>query len=68
MKLFLSALFFGLLPFALAGDSQKSVVVTYPQDTPNSVLTTAKNAIIDAVRFAWFWKWLLPFANFTRHY
>lgn len=47
MKLFLPALF-GLLPFALAGDSQKSVVVTYPQDTPNSVLTTAKNAIIDA--------------------
>lgn len=55
MKLFLPALF-GLLPFALAGDSQKSVVVTYPQDTPNSVLTTAKNAIIDAVCFTWFWK------------
>jgi hypothetical protein len=30
---------------ALAVDIQKSVVITYPHDTPTSVLDQAKNAI-----------------------
>ena len=51
MKFSLSMLLFGLLPFALAADSQKSVIVTYPGNTPGSVIDSAKNAIIDAVRF-----------------
>lgn len=49
MKLFVTAFLAGLLPFAQAAEAQKSVIVTYPQDTPDSVLTTAKNALVDAV-------------------
>lgn len=33
---------------ALAVDVQKSVIVSYPADTPNSVLDQAKNAIKDS--------------------
>ncbi|KAL4801452.1 hypothetical protein BDV18DRAFT_149234 [Aspergillus unguis] len=41
MKLFSTAVVLGLLPLALA----KSVLVTYPQDTPNSVIEDAKNSV-----------------------
>lgn len=49
MKLFLYSLVLGLLPLAQAVSPQKSFIVTYPKDTPDSVLTTAKNAITEAV-------------------
>ena len=49
MKLFLYSLVLGLLPLAQAVGPQKSFIVTYPKDTPDSVLTTAKNAITEAV-------------------
>lgn len=49
MKLFLYGLVLSLLPLAQAISAQKSFIVTYPQDTPDSVLTTAKKAITDAV-------------------
>lgn len=33
---------------ALAVDVQKQVIVSYPQDTPDSVVAQAKQAIVDA--------------------
>lgn len=33
---------------AIAVDIQKSVLVTYPPETPNSVVDQAKKAIVDA--------------------
>jgi hypothetical protein len=39
----------GLLQLALATQPQKAVVVTYPENTPDSVLNEAKQAITDAV-------------------
>ncbi|GAD97320.1 conserved hypothetical protein [Paecilomyces variotii No. 5] len=48
MKLFSYGLVLGLLPLAQAVSSQKSFIVTYPKDTPDSVLTTAKDAITEA--------------------
>ena len=38
----------GLIPAAIGIAVQKPVVITYPEDTPNSVLDQAKQAIIDA--------------------
>jgi len=32
---------------AVAVDNQKSVIITYPDNTPDSVLNQAKKAIID---------------------
>lgn len=52
MKLFhqyLLVLIFGLFQIALAVQVQKPVVVSYPDDTPDSVLNEAKKAITDAV-------------------
>jgi hypothetical protein len=52
MKLFhqyLIALIFGLFQIALAVQVQKSVVISYPDNTPDSVLNEAKKAITDAV-------------------
>ncbi|PGH13739.1 hypothetical protein AJ79_03438 [Helicocarpus griseus UAMH5409] len=50
MKLYLVSLFLALLAaFALAGEeTQKAVVVTYPKDTPSSVIEQAMQAIKDA--------------------
>ncbi|OKL58848.1 hypothetical protein UA08_05839 [Talaromyces atroroseus] len=45
---FLVLAIFGLLQVALAVQSQKAVVVTYPENTPDSVLNDAKKAITDA--------------------
>lgn len=67
MKLFRAVFLVGLLRFVQAAESQKSVVVTYPQDTPNSVLNMAKNAVIDAVRHNMFLGALLPFTNYSLH-
>ena len=51
MKLQLSALVLSLLAaLALAVESQKQVVISYPNDTPASVMEEAKSAIIEAVR------------------
>jgi hypothetical protein len=51
MKLFLYIFVFlcSLLQVALAVQSHKAVVITYPQDTPDSVVDEAKKAITDAV-------------------
>lgn len=49
MKLFLAVFLCSLIQVALAVQPHKSVVVTYPQDTPDSVLGQAKQAIKDAV-------------------
>lgn len=48
MKLFLSILL-GLLPLALAVKSLKSVIVTYPDGTPASVINQAKDSLVAAV-------------------
>jgi hypothetical protein len=37
-----------LVSGAIAVDIQKSVLVTYPPETPDSVVTQAKQAIVDA--------------------
>lgn len=39
---------FTLLSGVIAVDIQKSVLVTYPPETPNSVVNQAKKAIVDA--------------------
>lgn len=46
---YLIVLVLGLVQIALAVEAQKSIVVSYPDETPNSVLDEAKQAIIDAV-------------------
>jgi hypothetical protein len=48
MKLLWALLLVGI-PLAAALQSQKPVIVMYPQDTPDSVLGQAKQAIIEAV-------------------
>lgn len=48
MKLSLTTLLVGLLPLAMA----KSVIVTYPKGTPQSVIDSGKKSIVDAVCFA----------------
>ena len=51
MKLTLLSVFVSLLAaFAMAAAPQQSVIVSYPEGTPDSVLEQAKNAIIEAVR------------------
>jgi hypothetical protein len=37
-----------LLSGVVAVDIQKSVIVTYPPETPNSIVDQAKKAIVDA--------------------
>jgi hypothetical protein len=52
MKLFhqyLIVLILGLFQIAMAVQVQKSIVVSYPDNTPDSVLNEAKKAITDAV-------------------
>lgn len=52
MKLFhqyLIVLILGLFQIALAVQVQKPIVVSYPDNTPDSVLNEAKKAITDAV-------------------
>ncbi|KAL1967259.1 hypothetical protein VTN77DRAFT_3305 [Rasamsonia byssochlamydoides] len=48
MKLFLFVFLCSLIQVALAVQPQKSVIVTYPQDTPDSILGQAKQVIQDA--------------------
>lgn len=45
MKLSLTTLLVGLLPLTMA----KSVIVTYPKGTPQSVIDSGKQSIVDAV-------------------
>jgi uncharacterized lipoprotein YbaY len=47
LTLYLLALFAAL---CLAAAPQKQVIISYPEDTPSSVLDEAKAAIIKAVR------------------
>ncbi|KAL3477999.1 hypothetical protein BJX99DRAFT_225280 [Aspergillus californicus] len=44
MKLLSAVIAFGLLPLALAN----SILVTYPKDTPDSVIESAKKSITEA--------------------
>jgi len=46
---YLIVLILGLLQIALAVQVQKPIVVSYPDNTPDSVLNEAKKAITDAV-------------------
>jgi hypothetical protein len=49
MRFALSTLFVALLvPFAMAFVPHKSVIMSWPNDTPDSVVEAAKQAIIDA--------------------
>jgi hypothetical protein len=48
MKLFLAFLLVGIQA-AIAIQSQKPVIVMYPEDTPDSILGQAKQMIIEAV-------------------
>lgn len=49
MKLFQSALILGMLSVAQGVQSLQAVIVTYPRDTPDSVIESAKQALIKAV-------------------
>lgn len=50
MKFLQSSLLFAVLtPFTTAATEAKQVIVSYPQDTPLSILEEAKDAIIKAV-------------------
>lgn len=51
MKLCLSALL-GLVPLALAAESLRSVVITYPAGTPEEVMDQAKDSLVAAVCLA----------------
>lgn len=62
MKLFVSGLVLALLPFALAVKSWKSVVVSYPHGTPDSVVDSAKQAIVAAV-----WCFFLSYKGTSLH-
>ena len=46
---YLIVLILGLFQIALAVQVQKPIVVSYPDNTPDSVLNEAKKAITDAV-------------------
>jgi hypothetical protein len=49
MRFALSVLFVALLAaFAMAAAPYKSVIMSWPNDTPDSVVEAAKQAIIDA--------------------
>jgi hypothetical protein len=49
MRFALTAVFVALLAaFAMAAAPQKSVIMSWPNDTPDSVVDAAKKAIIDA--------------------
>jgi hypothetical protein len=49
MRFALGALFVALLAaFAMAAAPHKSVIMSWPNDTPDSVVEAAKQAIIDA--------------------
>ncbi|KAL2007141.1 hypothetical protein VTN00DRAFT_8579 [Thermoascus crustaceus] len=48
LALLVLSILLGLLSFTQAVKTQKSFVVTYPHDTPDSVLNQAKQAITDA--------------------
>lgn len=48
MKLFLAFLLVSIQA-AIAIQSQKPVIVMYPEDTPDSILGQAKQAVIEAV-------------------
>jgi len=47
MKYFLSLL--ALIPLALAAKSLKSVIVTFPKGTPDSVINQAKDSLVASV-------------------
>lgn len=49
MNLHLAALL-ALLPLALAAKSLKSVVITFPNETPSSVISQAKDTLVASVR------------------
>lgn len=49
MKLFLATALLGFLPLALAAKSLKSVVVTFPKNTPDSVISKAKDSLVASV-------------------
>ncbi|KAH7411905.1 hypothetical protein DE146DRAFT_258090 [Phaeosphaeria sp. MPI-PUGE-AT-0046c] len=49
MRFALTAFFVALLAaFAMAAETQKSVIMSWPNETPDSVVEAAKQAIIDA--------------------
>lgn len=52
MKLLLTLL--ALLPLALAAKSLKSVIVTFPEGTPDSVINQAKDSLVASVCAAFF--------------
>lgn len=49
MKLFSFFFLFALLPLVLAAKRLTSVIVTYPDNTPDSVITQDKQDLVDAV-------------------
>jgi hypothetical protein len=50
MKISLAAVLLGTLPIVLAAKVLKSVVVTFPKGTPDSVVTQAKDSLVASVR------------------
>jgi hypothetical protein len=52
MKLSLAVILLGALPMVLAAKVLKSVIVTFPKGTPDSVVTQAKDSLVASVRSA----------------
>jgi hypothetical protein len=52
MKISLAAILLGALPMVLAAKVLKSVIVTFPKGTPDSVVTQAKDSLVASVRSA----------------
>lgn len=52
MKFLFTALL-ALLPLALAAKSLKSVIITFPNGTPDRVIDQAKDSLVAAVGFAY---------------
>lgn len=49
MKLFRSGLILGMLTLIQGVQSLQAVIVTYPRETPDSVIESAKQALVKAV-------------------
>jgi hypothetical protein len=57
MKLSIAAILMGALPMVLAAKVLKSVIVTFPKGTPDSVVTQAKDSLVASVRSASLFSW-----------
>lgn len=63
----LHTLFFALLIVLVSAVSQqKRVIISYPDDTPSSVLAEAKSAIVEAVCLYTLYEYMLLYSHFGK--